>query len=242
MVYYQVYSIFNTINGKVYVGKHKIDTMNKKNYFGSGKAIKFAIKKYGKSNFEKTILEYCENEEAANWYERKYILWYRRHGKCEYNIADGGEGGNGGGNLGKRHTEETKKKMSISRKGKKSWNKGITKIPDKYCISCGKKLSNKYQNTTDYCFKCCNKLHKKPCSGEKKEKLRISNIGKKHNCINKPCGFKNGKHSKETIEKIRARSLGSHWYTNGIINKYQKECPEGFYLGKAMNNIKKESI
>lgn len=46
-----------------------------------------------------------------------------------------------------------------------------------------------------------------------------------------------GKHlSKETKEKLsKARiglSKGNHWYNNGEINKFCKECPEGFVSGK----------
>jgi len=39
-----VYLITNLINNKKYVG---IDTKNNKYYYGSGKAMKLALKKYG---------------------------------------------------------------------------------------------------------------------------------------------------------------------------------------------------
>lgn len=45
-----IYKTTNKINGKIYVG---LDTKNNPKYLGSGKIIKFAIKKYGKENFEK---------------------------------------------------------------------------------------------------------------------------------------------------------------------------------------------
>lgn len=44
---YTVYKTTNIINGKYYIGVHKTTNPND-SYLGSGKAIKEAIKKYGK--------------------------------------------------------------------------------------------------------------------------------------------------------------------------------------------------
>ena len=55
-----IYLTTNLINGKKYVG---LDMNNDKNYLGSGVHIKRAIKKYGKENFIKEILEVCDNRQ-----------------------------------------------------------------------------------------------------------------------------------------------------------------------------------
>ena len=47
-----VYLITNKINNRKYIG---VDTNNNKNYFGSGKSIKLALKKYGRENFIKKL-------------------------------------------------------------------------------------------------------------------------------------------------------------------------------------------
>ena len=51
-----IYNIRNNINGKEYIGSSKLDSNNNWSYYGSGRVIKNAIKKYGKLNFTKTIL------------------------------------------------------------------------------------------------------------------------------------------------------------------------------------------
>ena len=65
-----VYKIKNNINGKSYVGQYSGLSFEK--YFGSGKLIKLAIKKYGLENFSKTILEECLNKYELN---EKEIFW-----------------------------------------------------------------------------------------------------------------------------------------------------------------------
>lgn len=72
MTYYGIYRITNLINGKMYIGKHKTKNIDDY-YFGSGKIIKSAVKKYGKSNFRKEWLMFCEDEEEMNYMERVFV-------------------------------------------------------------------------------------------------------------------------------------------------------------------------
>ena len=59
-MYYYVYQITNLRNDKIYVGKHKsIKHPSENGYYGSGKQITAAIKKYGIENFKKEVLHYC---------------------------------------------------------------------------------------------------------------------------------------------------------------------------------------
>ena len=86
-----VYETINLINGKKYIGQ---DSKNNLNYFGSGKLIKFAIKKYGKENFKKITLEECKTKKELNDKER---YWIRKvdapNDPMYYNIVEGGTGG-----------------------------------------------------------------------------------------------------------------------------------------------------
>lgn len=86
-----IYKTTNLINGKIYVGKSE---RNRQTYLGSGKILKQAIKKYGKENFSREILETCSDKiELA----KREIYWIdkldSRNNKIGYNIAEGGTGG-----------------------------------------------------------------------------------------------------------------------------------------------------
>lgn len=87
---FYVYKTTNLINGKIYIGKSKYRP-GYKNYIGSGVALENAIKKYGKENFEKEILEEFYTEEEAFEAEKTYIKLYdSQNHNIGYNIAAGG--------------------------------------------------------------------------------------------------------------------------------------------------------
>lgn len=91
---YYVYITTNLINGKQYIGQHK-GTYND-SYLGSGTLITKAIKKYGKNNFTKEILAYCDSREEADEQERYYIKKYNAIDNTNfYNCQEGGTGGDG---------------------------------------------------------------------------------------------------------------------------------------------------
>ena len=116
---YCVYRTTNLINGKTYIGQHKFDLNKDDKYLGSGVLISKAIKKYGRGNFKKEIIEVALSKFEVNALEKYYIAKERALGKAEYNISNGGEG-----NMGYRHTDEDRRKMSESHKGNIPWMKG----------------------------------------------------------------------------------------------------------------------
>lgn len=130
-----IYITTNMINGKRYIGQRKFNK-NWETYLGSGILLKKAIKKYGKENFCRDIVAIAETREELNLLEQEWIIEYDAvNSDNYYNITYGGEGGDtrcqlskeerslvmqGENNpmYGKHHSEETKKKMSESHKGK----------------------------------------------------------------------------------------------------------------------------
>lgn len=104
-----IYKITNLINNKIYVGKHSTDKLED-GYFGSGKILKKAIKKYSKENFKREIIEYCDIKDI----DEREIHWIKKLKTIVkgYNLTDGGEG-----TLGLVHSKESIERMIKSREG-----------------------------------------------------------------------------------------------------------------------------
>lgn len=241
-MYGYIYKTTNNFNGKIYVGQRKY-TMDYKNpksiYLGSGLLLRKAIKKYGKENFTKEVLEKCKDIDSLN---EKEIYWIeklesRDHSKG-YNITRGGKNGTGvllnhpnkediirriaesnrgkKGScpmLGKFHSDETKKKMSLKKIGISPPNKGVPMSKEtRKKMSELKKGSipwNKGIPMTEEQKKKVSKGRKGGTSWNKgipmregtKEKLRISSRGNK-NMLGK-------KHSEETKRIISEKNKGN---------------------------------
>lgn len=91
-MHYYLYQIKNKINNKIYVGVHKTKDLND-GYMGSGKIIRLAIEKYGIENFEKTILETFETQEAMFQREKEVVNEEFLNREDTYNLRRGGNGG-----------------------------------------------------------------------------------------------------------------------------------------------------
>lgn len=88
-----IYLTINKVNNKKYIGMCK--NTHEKYYLGSGKLLKKAIKKYGKENFERVVLQECFSFEELSKAEE---YWIKKHNAVEneeyYNMTSGGFGGN----------------------------------------------------------------------------------------------------------------------------------------------------
>lgn len=91
MYKFVVYKTINIINNRYYIGVHRTKNINDK-YLGSGVLLKTAIKKYGRENFKKEILEIFDSYEEAFNKEREIVtLELIEEGEC-YNLHCGGDG------------------------------------------------------------------------------------------------------------------------------------------------------
>lgn len=110
LMYFYVYQITNLINNKIYVGKHKSEkhpTIN--GYYGSGKQIIAAVKKYGVENFKKEVLYYCSSKEDMAAKEEEIVTEDFVKRSDTYNMHKGGNGGWEHWNGSKLHTESSKR-------------------------------------------------------------------------------------------------------------------------------------
>lgn len=127
MMYYTIYKVTNKTNGKFYIGKHQTTNVDD-TYYGSGKAIKEAIQKYGIDSFVKEVLFVFDNEDDMNSKEKELITEEFVNRKDTYNLGIGGEGG--AHFKGKTHSTETRNKLSESRKTYKHSDETRAKIAE----------------------------------------------------------------------------------------------------------------
>lgn len=88
--YFFVYETTNLINGIKYRGIHKTKNINDK-YLGSGTTFINAIKKYGKENFKREILEFCNSYDELLEKEKFYVNEDWVKDRSNYNIKTGGQ-------------------------------------------------------------------------------------------------------------------------------------------------------
>jgi len=198
-----IYKTVNLINNKIYVGK---DSNNNSNYLGSGIILKKAIKKYGKENFKKNILESCD---LSNINKRE-IYWIAKlnsiNPKIGYNITPGGDGVPKGmftgknsphygkkkpkeeiaclteaarkHNIGRCRSEETKKKISLKSKGRTHTEETKRKIA---LANSGEKngwFGKKRHLSDETKRKISLKMKNRSLSESHKKKLSLSHINK----------------------------------------------------------------
>lgn len=162
--YMIIYKITNLVNGKFYIGQ---DIKNDSNYFGSGNLIIQAIKKYGKENFIKEILEYCTDEKHM---DEREIFWIKElnstNRKIGYNICEGGKSyrsmkGENNPWFGKHHTEESKDKIREKRKLQKMSDEQKQKLSERW-----KSDLNPGKNKSEETIEKISKNRKGKCVGE----------------------------------------------------------------------------
>jgi 5-methylcytosine-specific restriction endonuclease McrA len=88
---YIVYETTNKVNNKKYIGVHKCVDYDD-GYLGSGTAFKHALKKYGRANFYRTIVDVFDNADEALYLERKLVTEEIVKSGAYYNLVVGGAG------------------------------------------------------------------------------------------------------------------------------------------------------
>jgi len=230
-----IYLTSNQLNNKQYVGKHASNNIENDTYLGSGNIISAAIKKYGRENFKRTILEECTKD---NWVSREGY-WIKKLNSMSpngYNLTYGGEGGFDTYSLlseedkqkwrdksskthkGKILSKETREKISKSRMGMSPSNKGIPHSEKT------KELMKKAWETRN------------PVTEETKEKHRQNKIGTHHSTVTKEkIGYANSLRvwKEESKLKISAANRGLKRSQDVIDRmKIKYKC---IHCGKEMN-------
>lgn len=90
--YNYIYRIICLKNGRYYIGMHSTNNLED-GYFGGGKRIKNSVKKHGKENHKKEILEFLKNREELRSREIQIINEDLLDDPLCMNINLGGDGG-----------------------------------------------------------------------------------------------------------------------------------------------------
>lgn len=158
-----IYKITNKITGKQYVGQtvRPIKIRWKAHGQDNGYFAK-SIKKYGKENFIIEVLEQCKSKKEL---EQQEIFWIKKLNTLSpngYNLTEGGEG-----NLGRKPSLVTRRKMSDAHRGQIPWIIGKT-----HSKETRKKISKSHKG----------KKHSEETRRKmsKAQKCNTSRIGKKH--------------------------------------------------------------
>ena len=115
-----IYKTTNLVNGKQYIGK---SVRNRPSYLGSGSVLKKAIRKYGKENFVKEIIEECSSTEELKEREEYWLNHYDSARNPMFYNTHNHSYGSGIGELGtfygRHHSEVTKNKLRQILSGRK---------------------------------------------------------------------------------------------------------------------------
>jgi predicted GIY-YIG superfamily endonuclease len=202
-----IYKITNKINNKAYIG---ITTKTTKTRFaehiyssenGGNYRINYAIRKYGKENFDIETIVTADNKEQALLIETENII--------KYDSFDNGYNMNEGGSGLLYHTDDTKKKMSDNNhwKGKKRSGIDNPMFGREHSEESKKVMSEKkigvFAGEKHPLF---GKHH----SEETKEKMRQKAVGR-------PSHRKGKKHSEESKRRMSEAKKGKVSYTKNWL-------------------------
>lgn len=205
--YYYIYKTNNLISGKFYVGMHITRNLDD-NYLGSGKRLRNSIRKYGKENFKKEILEFCKDRIELKKREKEIVNEQFLQNPMCMNLQVGG----GGGFSSKEHMKKCCKAGNIAFRKKLKEDKQFAKQFSETVSRTNKKMieEGKFDNFI-YSHNWLGKKHTPETIEKMKKSKRGQGLGKNNS------------------------QYGTTWITNGIenkkINKFS-EIPAGYKKGR----------
>ena len=200
---YLIYKTTNLLNTKYYIGCHQTDNLND-GYLGSGKHLKYAIKKYGKNNFKFEIMYSLSSKEEMFELERSIVNEDLINSPLTYNLKIGGSGGNPGiigAFKGKKHSDETKEKQ------RQASLKQITTDEKRKKLS----VNNAMKNNPEIRKKVSETLTGRTCSNEHCKRVAEANLGK--------ILINNGIIAKRIPKDELAKYKNTEWSKGGLPRK-----------------------
>ena len=173
-MYYTIYKTTNTVNNKIYIGKHQTTDLEDA-YLGSGTYLLNAITKYGENKFTKEILHTYESLEEMNDKENELVDEAFIARKDTYNIKIGGQGG-----FDHVHSSidlERKRKVNSDKAQAKKWKTDV-EWAERYSANISKGKLLFYTNGGINGFK--GKTHSKETTCKMSESSKATQTGEKN--------------------------------------------------------------
>jgi group I intron endonuclease len=245
-----IYKITNTVTNKCYIGETARSNpeirwkqhIQKINNDSGCPALRDAVKKYGIDKFRFDVILICFDEDRHK-YEKEYIAKYNSQVPNGYNILPGGQ--YGGSRLGMKYSDESKKKISDSRKkfNKENPNYYETfrdkhrKAMEAVDLSSSVKNSEKYKKAVKE-GKVGGKAHKDgKQSEETKKKIRESVL--KYYEDNSDSRKINIEKHREVMTKSKGRKITQYTKDNEFIKEYNSISEAGRLSEATKTNIQR---
>ena len=248
--YYILYQIANLVNGKIYIGKHKTKHLADK-YFGSGTELKKEMKIMGAENFEMTVLCYLNNQEELDLLESLVVNSEFCAREDTYNIHTGCRNPILQGKLNPMYKVPSPL-TGVSRKDLKG-----RKLDEDHRanISAGvREMYRRHPEIKEKISKASLEMYRKHPERLKRRHLYYDTISKQVVVIH-PSEWREIKDKSQylkfdrtvlptnefttkevTIEKMRMKRSGTHWWNNGVKQVLSVECPgDGWVRGRCDN-------
>lgn len=198
--YHYIYKTTCLITGRYYIGMHSTSNLED-DYIGSGQRLWKSIKKHGRENHVKEILEFLPNRSSLKNREKELVNESLLLDPNCMNLMIGGEGGKISDEQQKRRSAAGGKKAAISGKNKER-KKYLWENDESWRNSYKKKLSESAKGNSAF----LNRKH----SSKTKKQISITNSLKQK-----------GKNNSQ---------FGTCWITKNLTNKRIKKEELNYYL------------
>ena len=199
-----IYKTTCNITKKYYIGMHSTINQND-GYMGSGKRLRYSIRKYGKENHIKEILEFLPTREELIIRESEIVDKVLLTDKLCMNIKEGGQGGF----INEDH------RLKCSKAGNKAFSEKLKNDPEFKKKFSETKRKNLFDEISDGRRKPITEIGGCDWTGRKHKESSKKLVGDKNSITQK--GEKNSQY-------------GTYWITKNNVNKKIKSVELNSYL------------
>lgn len=201
-----IYKTTCNFTQKYYIGMHSTSNLED-GYIGSGKRLRYSIRKYGKENHTKEILEFLSNREELIIKEIEMVNKTLLNDDLCMNLKEGGYGG------GKFYSEEHM--IKCSKAGNKAFSEKLKNDPEFKKKFSDTKRQNLFDEISDGRRRPITEIGGCDWTGRKHKESSKKLVGEKNSITQK--GEKNSQY-------------GTYWVNKENVNKKIKSTELDFYL------------